>query len=598
MPPSPGLSDTQVWQLVTYVRSLQAIQPAAGVTAQTDGSPAAGETLFFGKAGCTTCHDVNGRGGIVGPDLSNAGRLPPAQLRQKIVDPNSPMATAGGGRGGGRGAPAPATVVARTPDGREIRGVRRNEDTFSLQMVDTSGQLHLLDKLKLASVAVLNTSLHPTDYATRFSADRDREPRRVSRHAEGARCEPDRRRAAAAGRGHLRAPAQLESRTAQLADVLGGLSGHALFPAEADRHDQRGPPPLRLGDAGAGTQRQREHSARRGRGDVRHQRRQSPHRDGDRRAHGTSDLAVHAPAEGGQPGRNRRRQSRRRDSRPPPVRRHERCGAPLPGRANGPAHLGGPGRRHHGRLQRHQPSAHREGQDHRRARRRRVRDPRLPRRLRRDREAAVAVLHDPRTGRAGQRYVEGRQLEDGRRRNVVDRHLRSGARHGVLADRQPGADDRPIGARRRRQPVHRFSGGTRPQYRPAQMALPVHAQRRARLGFDRGHGARRSRVARAEPEAPDARRSQRALLRARSHERGVSVRHAVHPPDVEQGLRREGAPDADPRVELAARGKHPRLPHGRRRDKFPGAVVQSDHRLLLSGVFRRRGAIHQRAAGH
>ena len=32
-------------------------------------------------------------------------------------------------------------------DGREIRGVRRNEDTFSLQMVDASGQLHLLDKL-------------------------------------------------------------------------------------------------------------------------------------------------------------------------------------------------------------------------------------------------------------------------------------------------------------------------------------------------------------------------------------------------------------------------------------------------------------------
>ena len=105
MPPSPGLSDTQVWQVVSYVRSLQAIQPAGGVTAQTDGSPAAGETLFFGKASCTTCHDVNGRGGIVGPDLSNAGRLPPAQLRQKIVDPNGPMATAGGGRAAADAAP-------------------------------------------------------------------------------------------------------------------------------------------------------------------------------------------------------------------------------------------------------------------------------------------------------------------------------------------------------------------------------------------------------------------------------------------------------------------------------------------------------------
>ena len=44
----------------------------------------------------------------------------------------------------------PSTVIARTAGGQEFRGVRRNEDSFSLQMVDTSGQLHLFDKSKLA----------------------------------------------------------------------------------------------------------------------------------------------------------------------------------------------------------------------------------------------------------------------------------------------------------------------------------------------------------------------------------------------------------------------------------------------------------------
>jgi alcohol dehydrogenase (cytochrome c) len=170
MPPSPALSDTEVWQLVTYIRSLQAAPTESTASVPESGSAAAGETLFAGRAACATCHQVYGHGGVVGPDLSNAGRLTPAQLRQKIVEPNSPSATAGGGRGGGRGAPAPATVLVKTLEGREIRGVRRNEDTFSLQMVDTSGQLHLLDKLKLASVDVQNTSLHPTDYTTRFSA--------------------------------------------------------------------------------------------------------------------------------------------------------------------------------------------------------------------------------------------------------------------------------------------------------------------------------------------------------------------------------------------------------------------------------------------
>ena len=169
MPPSAAYSDTEVWQLVIYIRSLQAA-PTDSAAAVPDSGSAAGETLFAGRAACATCHQVNGHGGVVGPDLSNAGRLTPALLRQKIVEPNSPSATAGGGRSGGRGAPAPATVLVKTLEGREIRGVRRNEDTFSLQMVDTSGQLHLLDKLKLASVDVQNTSLHPTDYATRFSA--------------------------------------------------------------------------------------------------------------------------------------------------------------------------------------------------------------------------------------------------------------------------------------------------------------------------------------------------------------------------------------------------------------------------------------------
>jgi PQQ-dependent dehydrogenase (methanol/ethanol family) len=171
MPPFAAMSDAEIRQLVAYVRSLRAAPPAGAAPPAEGGDPAAGETVFFGRAGCATCHDVNGRGGVVGPDLSNAGRLTPAQLRQKIVDPNSPSGSAGGGRGGvGRGAAAPATVLVKTLDGREIRGVRRNEDTFSLQMTDSSGQLHLLDKLKLASVTVENRSLHPADYAARLSA--------------------------------------------------------------------------------------------------------------------------------------------------------------------------------------------------------------------------------------------------------------------------------------------------------------------------------------------------------------------------------------------------------------------------------------------
>ena len=179
MPPFSGLSIEEVWQLVSYIRSLSGSTPAvgrgvgAGSDARVAAEVVAGERLFYGRSGCATCHEINGRGGAVGPDLSAAGRLSPAALRQKILAPGNPMpaADAGGraGGGGGRGGLQPLVVVAKTKDGREIRGVRRNEDTFSLQMVDGSGQLHLLDKLALAGLRYENGSLMPGDYATRLS---------------------------------------------------------------------------------------------------------------------------------------------------------------------------------------------------------------------------------------------------------------------------------------------------------------------------------------------------------------------------------------------------------------------------------------------
>ena len=51
----------------------------------------------------------------------------------------------------GSSAPRPV-VVATMSDGRQIRGERRNEDTFTLQLVDASGQLHSLTKATVASV--------------------------------------------------------------------------------------------------------------------------------------------------------------------------------------------------------------------------------------------------------------------------------------------------------------------------------------------------------------------------------------------------------------------------------------------------------------
>ena len=136
--------------LLTFVVFVAACLTAAVLAAQqpagNSSDIAAGEALFFGKAGCAGCHEVNGRGGVTGPDLSAAGTRSAEALRAKILNPNSAVPAVPGGRGG------VATVVARMRDGPEIQGVRRNEDTFTLQMMDATGQLHLLDKANLAQV--------------------------------------------------------------------------------------------------------------------------------------------------------------------------------------------------------------------------------------------------------------------------------------------------------------------------------------------------------------------------------------------------------------------------------------------------------------
>jgi len=171
MPPFTRLTDEQAWQIVTYIRSLQQESGAApDVSDPVRGDAAAGESLFFGRAQCASCHEVNARGGVTGPDLSNAARFSATAIRQKIVSPDQPLPLPPGASAAAIAAATPVTVVATLRDGRQIRGVRRNEDTYTVQMVDAAGGLHLLDKSKLTAFAVESRSLMPGDFATRLSA--------------------------------------------------------------------------------------------------------------------------------------------------------------------------------------------------------------------------------------------------------------------------------------------------------------------------------------------------------------------------------------------------------------------------------------------
>src|SRR5262252_8875816 len=141
--PAFDMLTNEIWQLVSYIRSLSETVSEEKIP----GDPVAGERIFFGKGGCTACHQVNGRGSRVGPELSSIGRWTVQALRETILNPNQ------------REGRERNVVIAKTRDGREIRGLRRNEDTFSLQLIDTSEKFHLLDKRDLAGVQYEEKSL-------------------------------------------------------------------------------------------------------------------------------------------------------------------------------------------------------------------------------------------------------------------------------------------------------------------------------------------------------------------------------------------------------------------------------------------------------
>jgi alcohol dehydrogenase (cytochrome c) len=169
MPAFAQFSSDQIWQIIAFLRDLSGIStPGSAANEKVAGDAAAGKTVFEGKGGCLNCHLVNGAGKLVGPDLSTAAATPVERLRAKIINPNPPPT---GGRGG-RGGPAPpATVIVRTSDGQEFRGVRKSVDSFNVALVDTNGVYRSFEKSNVAEVRIVNASLMPADFSKRLTAD-------------------------------------------------------------------------------------------------------------------------------------------------------------------------------------------------------------------------------------------------------------------------------------------------------------------------------------------------------------------------------------------------------------------------------------------
>jgi len=139
MPGAWQLSVHEVASVAAYVRQIGSapMEPIAGNATH-------GEQIYKSR-GCANCHMIAGTGSGYGPELSDIGsRRNVAFLRESILSPEASVPDRF------------LMIEAVTNAGVTVRGLRANEDSFSIQIKDAKGQFSSFRKSDLKELRKLS----------------------------------------------------------------------------------------------------------------------------------------------------------------------------------------------------------------------------------------------------------------------------------------------------------------------------------------------------------------------------------------------------------------------------------------------------------
>jgi cytochrome c oxidase cbb3-type subunit III len=146
MPAFSFLKPQQIADVVAWLRILQ----GRGDIVKLPGDASRGEALFFGKAQCSDCHMVNGKGGFIGGDLSFYGaNAKPDQMRAIILNPEKSLP------------PEKKATTVVTKSGQTVTGMLKGNNNFSISLQTTDGTFHFLQKTDLTQIDLGSRSLMP-----------------------------------------------------------------------------------------------------------------------------------------------------------------------------------------------------------------------------------------------------------------------------------------------------------------------------------------------------------------------------------------------------------------------------------------------------
>jgi cytochrome c oxidase cbb3-type subunit III len=150
MPPF-ALSAADLTGIIAYMRA--AFDGSASIQV---GDATRGKELFE-TAACSSCHRVGATGPILAPPLNDIGLArTPAALERSIRDPSSAMMPIN----------RPVRIVMN--DGTGLSGRRLNEDTATVQIIDTNERLRSVAKRDIATMRIDFASPMPA-YADRLT---------------------------------------------------------------------------------------------------------------------------------------------------------------------------------------------------------------------------------------------------------------------------------------------------------------------------------------------------------------------------------------------------------------------------------------------
>jgi putative heme-binding domain-containing protein len=138
MPPN-NLSARNLVSVVAYLHAMRDFKTRKVAL----GDPAKGRLILEGKGACLTCHRINNQGSYMALDLTSVGSVRSASyLEDTLLNPASTAV------------PQNRFVRAVTRNGTVITGRRLNEDTLTVQIIDSKEHLISLTKADLKEYGV------------------------------------------------------------------------------------------------------------------------------------------------------------------------------------------------------------------------------------------------------------------------------------------------------------------------------------------------------------------------------------------------------------------------------------------------------------